>query len=93
MLLILGCLNTKFGKLLLSFFRFQMTLLNGIFINILKAVGPTYYDYFKYMFSKHFLNHSFHIILNNNTQTPLCKIQTTPNFTLEFIISFKKKLF
>ena len=44
MLLILGCLNTKFGKLLLSVFRFQMTLLNGIFINILKIVGPADYD-------------------------------------------------
>ena len=30
-----------------------------------------HYEYFKYMFSQHFLNHIFYIILINNTQTPL----------------------
>ena len=30
-----------------------------------------HYEYFKYMFSQHNLNHNFHIILNNNTQTTL----------------------
>ena len=30
-----------------------------------------FYKYFKYVFLKHFLNHNFHIILNNNTQTHL----------------------
>ena len=44
MLLILRCLNTEFEKLLLPIFRFQITLLNGIFVNILKTVGST--DFF-----------------------------------------------
>ena len=41
MLLILECSNTKFEKLLLLVFRFQMTLLNGTFVNILKSMRPT----------------------------------------------------
>ena len=71
------------------FFYFWKVVIKNIVPNTFFAL----WVYFKYVFSKHFLNHSFHIILNNNTQTLLCKIQTTPNFTLEFIISFNKKLF
>ena len=39
MLLVLGYLNTKFRKLLLPIFRFQIMLLNDTFVNILKNMG------------------------------------------------------
>ena len=30
-----------------------------------------YYEYFQYVFSQHFLNYNFYIILNNNTSKPI----------------------
>ena len=45
-----------------------------------------HYEYFKHVFSQHFLNHSFHTILNKNTWAPL------PNMAFIFF-SIKCKVF
>ena len=44
------------------FFTFQNMLFETWF-----QTHFLHYEYFKHGFSQHFLNHSFHIILNNNT--------------------------
>ena len=40
----LGCLNTKFRKLLLLVFSFRITLFNDTFVNMLKTIEPTSLD-------------------------------------------------
>ena len=46
----------------LYFFTFENMLLETWYQTFF-----LYYEYFKHVFSQHFLNHSFHITFNNNT--------------------------
>ena len=52
----------------LCFFFFH--ILKFIIWNIV-PIHFLYYEYFKYIFLRHFLNYSFRIILNNNALAPL----------------------